>query len=120
VTAKIHALCATVEGWERGFERFCDALGFDVKEVRKSYGIARVHVMDGGAEPADDFPIATVGELDQEAVMAAAQERHEAFCQAWSNNFPRDLNAEAFRSVARENPKALEPAQPEAPPQGSW
>jgi hypothetical protein len=72
-TAKVHALCATAEGWERGFERFCDALGFDVREVRRSYGITRVQVIEGRAVSADELPLVILGELDHETVNAAAR-----------------------------------------------
>ena len=38
----LERFAARVEGWERAFERFCQALGFDDREVlRRSFEIAR-------------------------------------------------------------------------------
>jgi hypothetical protein len=36
LTENVQQLNAVVEGWERGFERFCKALGFDADEARRA------------------------------------------------------------------------------------
>ena len=96
MTQSIQQLNAIVEGWERGFERFCEALGFDPVEVRKSHHIARVHVMGAGTEPLKEFAMISTGELDAQGVAAAAKERYELYRAIWSNDF-RDLADAAER-----------------------
>jgi hypothetical protein len=95
-------LCAQVEGMERGFERFLDALGFNVHEVRASFGITRVHVSGCGEAPRDDVSLVTIDDLDPAVIGAKAQERYEYYGRLWVEDF-RDLADIAAPKRAQSN-----------------
>jgi hypothetical protein len=80
---------ARVEGWERAFDRFCEALGFDACEVRISHGITRVQLFTEDSDNGFDLPVLiAVHQPDPTLIDAATEERFELYRKVWLQEFP--------------------------------
>jgi hypothetical protein len=85
----LQTFAARVEGWERAFDRFCQALGFGACEVHTSHGITRVQLFTEDSDNGFDLPILiAVHQPDPTLIEAATEERFELYRKVWLQEFP--------------------------------